>query len=148
VKKDYEVSAPALHAANTVLRHFDLLVKPEGKIGPTVNNLAILIDVCTNSFRLQDSVALVLRTANWADKQSIIKNMDAMREALRALEVISNHCPRYEATIKVPVWQKQAVEHEVSRDLQREMSNISRALGTARTAEEEQAVLRKAGFLR
>lgn len=148
MNKKYEVSAPALYAAQTVLRHFELLVRPEGKIGPTLNNLAILIDVCTDSFRLQDSITHVLTSANWASRQSIVENMDKLREALRALEIVRNHSPRYENVVQVPAWQKQAVEREISKDLQRAMSDISRALGTARTVEEEQAVLRKAGFIR
>lgn len=145
----YELSAPACHAARIILRHFDLVQKPNGKIRPTEKNLAILIDVTTGIFRVQEALTEFVRTTPWMDKSELAKNMDRLRESIRAIEIVNNRLPRFEQPeLMVTVHEKQNVEVELTRTQIDNIQQISAALESARTVAEEQRVLRAAGIAR
>jgi hypothetical protein len=142
----YKLSAPALHAARTILRHFILVPRPECKIQPTEKNLGIAIDVCTQAFRAQNALNYLCSKVQWRDRNEAIAEIDNMREAIRAVELVKNSMPAYETEQAVPLWQKQRVEAEMTRGQAEEMRAISARLKAARTVDEEQAILRESVF--
>lgn len=146
---NYDISAPALHAAHTILQHFDLHQKPGGKVIPTERNLAILIDVCTDVFRIQIAVKNAVTKVSWQDKNELARNLEALQDSLRALEMVHNRMPRFRTNeMMTTIAHKQSIDEEMIKAKIRENSHIARALGDARTVEEEQRVLKQAGIVR
>lgn len=91
-------SAAAVHAARAILRnyHVDALPPPrKSKWAPTERNLAIIIDVCTQVFRLEHTVNLICREINHADPNEFRRNIDDVREAMFLLERARNFLPLY-----------------------------------------------------
>lgn len=139
----YELSAPALHAARTLMRHFQLIPTAKCRIQPTLKNIGIMIDLCTATFRMQRALDYVCDEAPWRDKDEFIRNYERMRNAIRAIEVVKNSTERYEDQNAVPIWQKERVEAELTRGQVEEMRAVGARLAAARTVDEEQAILRE-----
>jgi hypothetical protein len=70
-------------------------MKQRGPYPPTENNIAIIVDVTTNIFRVQNALDWMVKRTPWADKHELAKNMDLMRDAIRMLELVNNRLPRY-----------------------------------------------------
>lgn len=146
----YEISAAAYHAADTVLKHFDIVPKRGGKVAPTQNNLAILIDVCTEIFRVEAAMDHLLRQSGWQNRSELASNLDRLRDAIRLMEIVRNRLPSF-GDVKhrtVPAWQKEGIARELTADQRREGEKVSSLLAAARTPEEEQRILRQAGIIR
>ncbi len=91
---EYKVSAPALHAARAILRNFRL--EPIDKIAATEQNLAILVDVTTQIFRIQPAMAAFVKEVPWTDKNGLKANIELLQNGIRALEVVSNRLPAFQ----------------------------------------------------
>ncbi len=90
---DYKVSAPALYAARTILKKFRL--EPIDKIAATEQNLAILVDITTQIFRVQPAMKEFVSQVPWPDKQGLKENIELLQTGIRALEVVSNRLPAF-----------------------------------------------------
>lgn len=145
----YEISAPALHCADVILRNFFITEKPNSRFRATQKNLAILVDVCTNIFRVEAVIDQLVQDNPWANKNALAQNLDRLRESIRAVELVRNRLPRYgKSESQVPFSVKQSVEREVSAEVQQRMKEVSKQLASARTVDDEQRVLRAAGIVR
>lgn len=145
----YEISAPALHCAEIILRNFHITEKPESRFRATKKNLAILIDVTTNIFRVEAVIDQLVKDNPWANKHALAQNIDRLRDSIRAVELVRNRLPRFsKSESQVPFSVKQSVEREVSAEVQERMKAVATELSSARTVEDEQRVLKKAGIIR
>lgn len=142
----YEVSAPALHAARTVLKNFDITETKGGRIRATEKNLAIIIDVCTGIFRVERAMDNMLNNLPWHNKEDLASNMDMLRDAIRAVDMVRKHIPSYGGRGNSNVLRDLGSREPPRRDT-KYIQQVSNALRTAKTPDEEQKVLRAAGII-
>ncbi len=142
----YQISAPALHAARTIMKNFDLQEK--STIRATERNLAILIDVCTQVFRVEAAVDHMVKTIPWADKAELARRLDQLRESIRAIEVVRNRMPNFGKTIRVPQKERDDIEIKVTKDQLKQAQEFGKQVAAARTVTEQQSLLMKAGLVR
>src|SRR4051812_23004553 len=134
----YEVSAAATHAARTILQNFQLLSRSGSRVKPTEKNLAILVDVCTQIFRVEKVMDHMVRNIPWADKQSLAGNMEQLRDAVRAVELVRNSMHSYGNVAPLHMGAKAPpMSHEQLAEMQLVQNEVVRA----RTPEEEQKIL-------
>lgn len=98
VNQQYQISGPAIHAARTIVRNWKPLER--GRYEVSLRNIAIMIDVATQIFRLQQQLDRLLRvttvntgegtSAMWTKGQTheLAKNIEEIREVIRAVEVV------------------------------------------------------------
>lgn len=142
-------SAPALHAAKILLKNFEIVERPEGRIRATEKNIAILIDVCTDIFRVESVMDQLIKTTPWLDKDALARNLGQLRDAVRAVELVRNHMPRFaNSDQQVPFSTGKGIEQVVSQEVQEHIKTVSRELSKVRTMEEERRVLKAAGIVR
>lgn len=101
---EYSISAPALHAARTILKHFDVREKSESQIEFSEQNLARLIDRYTYSWRIKDAVKELTRHVSWLPnhQNNVEHSLDKLRHSVEALELIDKKIPRYEDEVDQP----------------------------------------------
>lgn len=94
---EYQLSAPALHAARTLLRHFTVRENESSNIEFSETNLAKLIDRYTFSWRVKQAVKELCSQVNWVPNTSndVMQNLDQLRESVEALQMIDQKLPRY-----------------------------------------------------
>lgn len=144
-QNNYDVSAAALHAARTLMRNFNLTEK--ANIAATERNIAIIVDVCTQVFRVEAAVENLVRHIPWYDRHELAQSMDQLREAIRVLEVARNRMPRYgngaPSRRKVlnpkDFFSKKEIEAA---------SQLASQVASARTVSEQRSILRAAGIVR
>ena len=93
-------SAPAVHAARMILRNFRL--ESLGRIPVSERNLAIIIDVCTQTHRTKPVIAKLINgtpwagiMCQWADKAEFNRHSELLRHSIRELELAHNRMPNY-----------------------------------------------------
>ncbi len=143
---EYQISAPALHAARTILKNFDLLQKD--KIKATERNLAILIDVCTQVFRVQAAADKLTRIVPWTNKQELAQNLEQLQDAIRAVELVKNRMPNFGQTMRVPQKERDDIEIKLTRDQLKQAQQFGQQVASARTVSEQQGLLMKAGLIK
>lgn len=144
--EEYQVSAPALHAARALLQHFDLIQK--AKVRATEKNLAILIDVCTNISRLMGAIHQIAKVALTPRGETFREHLDLVRQAMRAIEVVRNRLPMQGPEVRITLRQHHEVEAELTKSQLRTAQAFAAQVVTARTVREQQSVLAKSGFVR
>jgi hypothetical protein len=92
----YQISAPALHAARTLLRHFTAREKPASDIEFSERNLAILIDRYTLAWQVKAAVAELTQRISWLPGSGLESRIDELRDSVLALDVLRKKLPRYE----------------------------------------------------
>lgn len=143
--KDYRVSAPAAHAARAVLQLFQLVQR--AAIRPTENNLAILIDVCTQIFRVERAMDTVLKRISWGTRDGALGSLDDLRQAMRAIEIVRNRMPARDRGMKVTIREKQDIEVKLTRAQLDEAQKFAQQVASARTVGEQQQLLARAGLV-
>jgi hypothetical protein len=144
--RGYSVSAPALHAAKVLMQYYQFMAA--GTIRPTERNLAVLIDVCTDVFRVAAIAERLAASRLWVGKDELPARMEDIREALRAAELVHNRIPTRASGSGVVVHKARQVEIKLTGDQLHTRMVIAREVSAARTVEEQQAVLVKAGVVR
>ena len=90
--KTYRISAPAMHTASTILRHFTIQEKPLSKIEATRNNMATLIDYATNMPNLYAKLHEFRREVDYLVMQGpefdLARSVDRIRHHIRELEKV------------------------------------------------------------
>lgn len=89
----YQVSMPAVHAARVILRNFK--VTELGEVEATEENIATIIDVGTQTFRLLPKLQAVVTAAKWASSDDLQENMDRLQAAVEAIKPVAAKVPRY-----------------------------------------------------
>lgn len=145
VNPSYSTSAPALHASRSILRNFAL--RPKASILATEKNIAILVDVCTDIFRVERAVDYVIRALPWGNKNESVRNLDALRKAMRAVELVKNRMPSYEESIQIPLKQKDELEIKLTKKELQQTQALAARVAAARTVDEQQQLLQQAGVV-
>lgn len=143
----YEISAPALYAARTLLKNFVFSERPGAKVRATEKNLATLIDVCTQIFRVERVMDRMVHTVPWLDKRDLAQNLENLREAVRAVEVVRSGMPKFPRNEGI-VLAKKHFEPDLTRSQVAEMERVRLAVVGAKTVEEQQRILQAAGIVR
>lgn len=142
----YRVSAPALYAARSIQQHF--LLRRKGALDATERNIAILVDVCTQVFRVEMAVRYFLTRIPWQHRAQAGQALKEMQEGLRVVELVRNRMPAKEKPIKITLYEKQEVEFEVTKAQMRDAQQFASLVANARTVDEQQTILMKAGLVR
>lgn len=140
----YHCSAPALQTARQLWHYYEFTRK--AKLGATENNLAILVDVCTDVFRLERAIDQITQTSLWSGTAELRSKFDALRGLVRELELLSNRLPAIRPTDLrvVTVAERKPSEPRLTRERLSELRSIQTRLAQARTVLEEQEVLQRA----
>jgi len=141
----YVTSAPALHASKTLRRHF--LFTPKASIQATEKNLAILVDVCTDIFRVERAVDYVIRSLPWSSKGELTNNLDVLRKAMRAVELVRNRMPTRAEPILIPNHKKEELEIKLTKKELQQTQALAVQVAGARTVGEQQRLLQQAGVV-
>jgi hypothetical protein len=141
----YVTSAPALHAAKTLIQNF--LFYPRASVQATEKNLAILVDVCTDVFRVEMAVDYVIKSLPWSSRGELRCNLDVLRKAMRAVEVVQNRMPNRAETIRIPVRQKEELEIKLTKAQLQQTQALAARVAAARTVDEQQRLLQQAGVV-
>lgn len=144
--REYRVSAPALYAAKTLLQHFT--IQQRTTLAPTEKNVAILVDVCTQVFRVEATVRYFLSHIPWQRKQDATDALVSMRKGLRAVELVRNRMPSYSRPIQITIHKKQEVEFELTKKQIQDAQKLVAKVAAARTVDEQQQVLIGAGLVK
>ena len=76
-----------------ILRNFRL--ESLGRIPVSERNLAIIIDVCTQTHRTKPVIAKLINGTPWADKAEFNRHSELLRHSIRELELAHNRMPNY-----------------------------------------------------
>jgi hypothetical protein len=143
-QKKYVTSAAALHAARTLMNNFTFEAK--SKIPPTERNVATIIDVCTQVFRVEEAMdALVCKTP-WMDKHDLRANMEMLQDAIRAVDIVRNRMPSFTNGAELPRTKMDPREHFTRKQIEAAEA-LTRRVSQARTVGEQQRVLAAAGLV-
>jgi len=66
-----------------------------GTIAATESNVATIIDVSTQTFRLLPCVNAIVAAANWVDRNNLRQNMERLRAAVEAIRPVAENVPHY-----------------------------------------------------
>jgi len=125
-------------AANKLIEYFKFSRRPKSRVNLTLRNIALLIEVSTNLFRVQDALDAVLRT-DWEDKHEALRQLDRIREAIRVLELSKNRLPNELPSNNRFVVVK--VDREMPKQLPADFKDFKTKLESAVTVEQEQQIL-------
>lgn len=145
-RQGYQSSAPAVYAARGLLQNFRFTRK--GNLAATERNIAIIVDVCTEIFRVEREVYRLASVVRGQSSDDLRKNLGTLKTALRAIELVRNRMPRRSSQTRVIIRESSPRELPFTRSQQAEARRISQAVASARTIEEQQRLLIKAGIVR
>lgn len=89
----YVMSAGALIAARTLWKNLEFRERRESKLAADVENVARIIDVHTQLFRLEAALNEVVQRVQWVSKERLAEEVDLARDALRILEKVRQKLP-------------------------------------------------------
>lgn len=137
---EYKCSAPALHAAQVLLQHFEIIETSEAKIKATPENLAKLIDVHTLSMNIVPTTK-AMANLNYLDAGAMEHNIDALRQHMDSIELLDEKAAHWEGEEQViydqfgvasgmsPWQRRQAKEDAREYDLSAQAVYATRELG-------------------
>jgi hypothetical protein len=141
----YQVSAPAAHAARMLAKNFRFL--QVAQLQPTERNLAIIVDVCTQVFRIEKEVDRVCSATLWQHPRELQQNLEGLRQALRAIEIVRNRMPSFAPQTRVVIREREKRELQLTKEQTTEVQRLQQLVASARTVEEQQRILNKAGIV-
>lgn len=82
----YQISGAALHAARTIFRHWT--PKEKGRVEATLRNVAIMIDVQTQIFKLEQQLERLVHIAPWAKSRTheLAGNIEEIRHVINIID--------------------------------------------------------------
>ncbi len=94
---EYKVSAPALHAARTIALHFHFIEKSDSDIPYCDHNVAVLIDVHTQAFRIKDAMraCFASREFYYPDLNDLEQNLESVQHHVSELDRLRHRLPRF-----------------------------------------------------
>ena len=136
----YSTSAPAAHAARTLWGQFYFIRKVA--LDSTERNLAIIVDVCTEVFRIERVVDRLVRASRSSAGKTFPSQLADVRDAIRAVELVRNRTPQYAPTgPSVIVADRPKVELQLTRQQLKDAQEFAQRVAAARTVTEQQQIL-------
>ena len=152
--RNWQISEQARRAARFLHQHFMWERTAHGKVAPTENSFAHIIDSHMDLWRVNISLPLLIRESGWQTRD-FSENFMALRRALADMELLRNRAPRIapgivpKSTVKNELTENAKPIHpEPSARLSDAMRPAQAAMSQARTVEDAQEILRKARFVR
>jgi len=90
----YNISSPALHAANLVFRHFDLHERKD--VVANVNNVARLIDLYTQIHKIETVLKRMFTKTQWLNQDLLLVNLEQTRGLLRETQQLLEGLPQFQ----------------------------------------------------
>ena len=140
-----QVSAAALHSARMLLRNFEFVRK--AKLKPTERTLAVLVDVCTDVFRVERAIDQITQSSLWGKGAELQPRLNELRRLVRELELLKNRLPVFPTTPKLVIAARDRPEPCVPKEKAAELRQLQTLVAAATTVQEQQAVLAKAGIV-
>lgn len=140
-----EVTAPTSAAAQTAVRDLIALFRFDqiGRIKPTVKNLALIVDVCSDVFRAHDAIRWMVRQLDWQNKDELKRQIKHLRTGLRMLDTVRMRMPSFASgqtyVVKTEV---DRIDVAITANRQRVTKEVARQLIAAKNVAEEQRILR------
>lgn len=137
-------SAAATHAARAIMKNFEL--RQIGKIPVTEKNVAIIVDVCTQIFRVENAL-------NYFFSRDAFNRLEFNKETLEDLKDAISVLDRARKTLPSYAEETGEVIKEIEREpmSQRQLDQIAlvqEKIREAKTPEEELKVLQAAGIIK
>lgn len=137
-----EPPCPAAWYAARVLCHYYEFEARTPRMRYSRKILALMIDLCTDIFRLQNSINDLLERSGWMDGQAEMqRRMKLIRTAVALIEYTKTHLP---SPGRMGMVIKEVQIREVpnyTRDQQHDVDDLSRRLAGARSPHEERRIL-------
>jgi len=141
----YSVSAIAVHCARVLIEQFDFFPREDGKVKLCEKNIAIVIDVSTHIFRVQDAANHLLSVTRTIDRVPYPAQMKILRQALQMTELSFASMPSYRDNPAANrPWMAKNRTLDLTVEQQSNRLKVQRALSAARTAEDSVAIMRAA----
>jgi hypothetical protein len=133
---EYRVSAPALHACRMIHQHFDFVEKESGTIEYSERNVAGIIDICTQIWRLEIAMNELCTRTPWETRGEYLQHVAVIRRALQAVDLAQMRLPSYGREMKQPLWRTETREAKITDQQRRRSEQYAAALRNARNPEE------------
>ena len=112
---EYSVSAPAIYAARTLGLHYHLIEKTGGDVPFSDHNVAVLIDVHTQAWRIKAAMKNLFKQMYYPDIRSLEENLEAVRAAIESLDMQRQRMPNFDAESADRLHGKLGIEDKQSR---------------------------------
>jgi hypothetical protein len=129
----------AWYAARLMTKFFDF--KPTGRVRFSQRNVALIVDTCTETFRLQAAVDTIIERSDWLNSQMLARRVKTVRKALRVLEVVRDRMPS--RGIGAGFILREVKRLEEKPDPHPDFPYLQRRLDAAENARQEQKILRE-----
>jgi len=143
----YSVSAIAVHCARVLIEQFDFFPREDapGKVKLCEKNIAIIIDVSTHIFRVQDAANHLLSVTRNLQNVPYPAQMRTLRSALQMAELAFASMPSYsDNPAATRPWEARHRTLDLTAEQRSNRLKVAQKLSTVRTAEESVAVFRAA----
>lgn len=143
----YQISAPAWHTAGTLFYQFTL--EEIGTIEATKANVAILVDVNTQIFRIQNLLDEVVKVGTWYDPGELRSNLTDVRDAMRAMDIARERLPNHGMPLEFTKVDREEIERHIADAQMGSLREVTNHLVKQNwSAENQRRVLRQAGLVR
>jgi hypothetical protein len=113
-KPKYQISPPALAASQALDQHFHITDVPGGKIAATLDNVAKIIDLKTQAYRVRPKIKQIVGQLNYLDVGAMERDVDRVRGALRSIEMMTDELPRFEDETTESIREELRIESQQS----------------------------------
>jgi len=88
----------------------------------------------------------MVRQVPWVDKHELARNLETLREAVRAIEIVRNRMPAYGQPIEVSQEERERIRAQISALDTEERNRLAERVSAASTLSEQERVLQAAGI--
>ena len=114
-----------------------------GRIKPTVKNLVLIVDVCSDVFRAHDAIRWMVRQLDWQNKDDLKRQLKQLRTGLQMLDIVRMRMPAFASGQTYVLKEKvDRIDVAITANRQREVSEVAALITAAKTVAEEQRILR------
>jgi hypothetical protein len=137
-------SALARNAQKNLYELWNWVGVKQKRVQLTLRNVAVIVDICTNLFRVVDDCHWLCKQSPWMDRHELARRLNVMRRGLRVFELMKNRLPSAasDETQRTVFLDFGDIEHEMNEQQRRELRELSERLAEARSPDQEQQILR------
>ena len=141
-----EVNPLALHATRMLMEHYHFVEKT-GQVRRNERQIAMLINMCTRLYKLQDALHLMCTRTPWMHVDELRRDLEVMRKSLRAVDSANMYLPGYGGEMpknlkRVPMGQQWAKEsYEPSEHELRRKAQLQEVLAQCKPGMDQQRIM-------
>lgn len=138
----YQISATSVIAVRKLAERFDFIERKGGKITCSEKNLAIIIDISTNIWRVMDAIHHAASLTRGMSEADMFRNMAALRKVFEEIDLARTAMPSGTAPmLPGKDFGKVDIGAGLSHDRKINLAKVTRALENAKTADEQRNLL-------